>query len=83
MDRGPLRSYQVSASQEISTLLWDPNVSLPLSQALATCHYSKQEQSNFCLPIPLLEGSILILFSHKRLDFSSSLFPSGLQTKAI
>ena len=57
--------------------------SLPHSQVPAICPYPESYESSPCLPIPLLEDTFLILFSHVLLGLPSSLFPSGLPTKTI
>ena len=63
-----------AASQEI------PRISLPHSQAYATCLYPGPAQSN---PHPTSWRSILILSTHLRLGLPIGPFPSGFPTKTL
>ena len=53
----------------------EPNVSLPYSQAPATCPYPKPDQPSSSFPLRFL-NIILLLFSHLRLGLPSGLFPT-------
>jgi hypothetical protein len=60
----------------------EPEGSLPRLQQPAACPYPEPDQSIVCLPIPLLEG-ILLLSSYLRLSLPSGLFPSGFPIKTL
>ena len=55
-----------SDSQEFTRILWNPEGSLPHSQASASCPYFEPDQS-IQRPHPTSWISILILFSHLHL----------------
>ena len=71
-----------SASQEISRILWNPNVHYRVHKS--SPHIPILNQINLIYaPIPLLEDPFLILSSHLRLGLPSGLLPPGIPTKVM
>jgi hypothetical protein len=69
-----LRSRQLRSHSRISQHFMKPEGSLPCSQGASTGSYPKPEHSSPYPPHPIPLRSILILFSHLRLDPPSGSF---------
>jgi len=83
MEQSPSEeANRFSASQEIPSILRNPKVHHRIHKSR---HLSLSWASSIqsMLPHPTSWRSILILFSHIRLDLPSGLFPSGFPTKTL
>ena len=82
MEQSPSwEANQFSASQEIPRILWNPKVHYRIHKCPPPVPILNHLDP--VTPHPTPWRSILILFSHLRLDLVSSLFPSGFPTKTL